>query len=206
ADATHFEGWTLLAAMAVDTRNADLGMLVTGNSYRNPDLLADMARTADHLSGGRLYLGIGAGWFQRDYDEYGYQFGTPQRRLRDLRASLPRIKARLAKLNPPPVGRLPILIGGGGEKVTLRLVAEHADAWNTFGPPENYAAKSRVLDGWCERLGRDPSSIERTVAINPSELDRFEAYLDAGATHIIVMTGHPFDLKPLQRLLDRARS
>jgi len=204
-DAAHFEGWTLLAAMAVETRNADFGMLVGCNSYRNPELLADMARTIDHLSGGRFYLGIGAGWFQRDYDEYGYEFGTPQSRLRDLGAALPRIRSRLGKLNPPPVGRLPILIGGGGEKVTLRLVAEHADAWNTFGPPENYAAKSRILDEWCEKVGRDPKAVERTVAINPSEVDNAPAYVEAGATHLIVMTGHPFDLDPVQRLLDIAR-
>jgi len=201
-DATHFEGWTLLAAMAVDTTNADFGMLVGCNSYRNPELLADMARTIDHLSGGRFYLGLGAGWFQRDYDEYGYDFGTAPGRLRALGESLPRIKARLGKLNPPPVGRLPILIGGSGEKVTLRLVAEHADAWNTFGPPANFAAKSRILDEWCAKVGRDPSAVERTVAIDGREVGNWQAYLDAGATHIIVMVGDPFDLSPVQQLLD----
>ena len=204
-DATHFEGWTLLAAMAVDTTNADFGMLVGCNSYRNPELLADMARTIDHLSGGRFYLGLGAGWFQRDYDEYGYDFGTAPGRLRALGESLPRIKARLGKLNPPPVGRLPILIGGSGEKVTLRLVAEHADAWNTFGPPANFAAKSRILDEWCAKVGRDPSAVERTVAIDGREVGNWQAYLDAGATHIIVMVGDPFDLSPVQQLLDVSR-
>jgi probable F420-dependent oxidoreductase len=203
-DATHFEGWTLLAAMAVETTKAQFGMLVGCNSYRNPDLLADMARTIDHLSGGRFYLGIGAGWFQRDYDEYGYEFGTPQSRLRDLGHALPRIKARLGKLNPPPVGPLPIMVGGGGEKVTLRLVAEHADAWNTFGPPENYAAKSKILDEWCAKVGRDPSAVERTVAIDGSEVGNAQAYLDAGATHLIVMVPAPFDLSAVQELLDLA--
>jgi len=205
-DAAHFEAWSLLAAMAVDTQQARLGLLVGCNSYRNPDLLADMARTVDHLSGGRLYLGIGSGWFERDYEEYGYEFGTAAGRLRALGEALPRMKARLAELNPPPVGSLPILIGGGGEKVTLRLVAEHADAWNTFGPPETYAHKNAVLDEWCAQLGRDPATIERTVGIPAHEVDDAEAYLDAGATHLIVMTGHPYDLAPVERLLGLARS
>ena len=205
-DAAHFEAWSLLAAMAVDTQQARLGLLVGCNSYRNPDLLADMARTVDHLSGGRLYLGIGSGWFERDYDEYGYEFGTAVGRLRALGDALPRMKARLAKLNPAPVGPLPILIGGGGEKVTLRLVAEHADAWNTFGPPETYAHKNAVLDDWCAQLGRDPATIERTVGIPAHEVDDVEKYLDAGATHLIVMTGHPYDLGPVERLLGVAQA
>jgi probable F420-dependent oxidoreductase len=200
---THFEGWSILAAMAVTTAEARLGMLVTGNTYRNPDLLADMARTVDHLGGGRFYLGLGAGWFEKDYDRYGYDFGTPGSRLRELEASLRRIRARLAELNPAPIGDLPILIGGGGEKVTLRLVAEYADAWNTFGPPANFAAKSAILDEWCAKVGRDPAEIERTVAIDGDDVDALEGYLEAGATHLIVMVGHPFDLSPVETLLAR---
>jgi probable F420-dependent oxidoreductase len=200
--AAHFEAYSLLAAMAVDTSHARIGALVTCNSYRNPDLLADMARTIDHLSGGRFTLGIGAGWFERDYAEYGYDFGTAGSRLRALAESLPRIRERLSKLNPRPLGSLPILVGGSGERVTLRLVAEHADGWNAFGPPRAFAKKGAILDQWCAQVGRDPATIERTVAIRPGEVDAWEEYVEAGADHLIVMTGHPFDLEPVARLLD----
>jgi probable F420-dependent oxidoreductase len=202
-DGPHFEGWTLLCALACDTTRARFGAMVTCNGYRNPDLLADMARTVDHLSGGRLILGLGAGWFERDYDEYGYTFGRASDRLRDLDESLPRIKSRLARLNPPPVqDPLPIMIGGGGEKVTLRIVAQHADAWNGFGPPVEYAHKSAVLDRWCEELGREPVSIERSVLIEGEEVAKTDDFLEAGAQHLIVMRGAPFDLDPVRDLLE----
>jgi probable F420-dependent oxidoreductase len=204
-EAAHFEAYTLLSAMAADTRHAQLGALVTCNSYRNPNLLADMSRTIDHISGGRFTLGIGSGWFERDYDEYGYDFGTAPSRLRDLERDLPIIMDRLGRLTPPPRGRLPIMVGGSGEKVTLRLVAEYADAWNTFGPPANFAQKNEVLNEWCARLDRKPAQIERTVAINITEVDTWPAYLEAGAEHLIVMVGPPFDLSPVERLLSAAR-
>ena len=197
----HFECYSLLAAMAVDTQHADFGALVTCNSYRNPDLLADMARTIDHLSEGRFVLGIGAGWFERDYDEYGYDFGTAGSRLRDLEAGLARIMERLDRLVPPPSGHVPLLIGGSGPKVTLRLVAEHADLWNSFGPPDAYRDKRLLLDEWCARVGRAPHQIERTVSIHADDLRDFEAYVDAGAEHIILELGTPFDLTPLEQLL-----
>ncbi|MDQ4143109.1 MAG: LLM class F420-dependent oxidoreductase [Actinomycetota bacterium] len=203
-EGNHFEGWTLLSACAVDTAKAQIGILVSSNSYRNPELLVDMARTVDHLSEGRTVLGLGAGWFERDYEEYGYEFGTAPDRLRSLRAALPRIKARLGELNPPPVGRLPILIGGAGEKVTLRLVAEHADMWNSWGPPHVYAHKNAVLDSWCEKTGRDPASIERTVLMDADEVGDVDAYLNAGVEHFIVKVGHPFDLDPAEKLLRSA--
>lgn len=202
---THFEAYTLLAAMAVDTSLARLGAMVTGGGYRNPDLLADMARTIDHLSGGRFILGIGAGWFDRDYRQYGYEFGTVSSRLKLLEQTLQRIKRRLGKLNPPPLGQLPILIGGGGEKVTLRLVAQYADAWNTFPPASGYARKMRVLDGWCAKLSRDPAEIERTIEVQPAQWDQIDDCLQAGAQHLILEIGHPFDMRPLEQLLEKAR-
>ncbi len=200
-EANHFEGWSLLAAMAVETRHAQLGLLVGCNSYRNPDLLADMARTVDHLSGGRLYLGLGSGWFARDYEEYGYEFGTAGERLAALGAALPRIKQRLGALTPGPLGPLPLLLGGGGEKVTLKLTAQYADAWNTFGPVDNWRRKSAVLDEWCAKVGRDPAAIERTVAFDPDEVPNAHGYIDAGATHLIVMIGHPYSFTAVERLL-----
>lgn len=203
-DAAHFECYTLLAAMAADTCHAQIGALVTCYTYRNPHLLADMARTIDHISNGRFVLALGSGWFERDYTEYGYEFGTAPERLRILRNGLPIIKERMAKLNPGPVnGKIPLMIGGSGEKVTLRLVAEHADMLNTFGPVDNFRHKNNVLNEWCEKVGRNPKEIERTVAIYPKDLDEADAFVDAGADHLIVMLGHPYDLSSVEKILAR---
>jgi probable F420-dependent oxidoreductase len=171
------------------------------NSYRNPELLADAHRTIDHISGGRAILGIGAGWFRRDYDEYGYEFGTAPSRLRDLRAALPRIRDRLAKLNPPPLGRLPLLIGGSGEQVTLRLVAEHADMWHGFGDAATFRHKDEVLRAHCAAVGRDPDEIERTWGVRGADVD---ALADAGVQHLIVGIsgdGRGYDLGELRELV-----
>ncbi|MGB4135247.1 MAG: LLM class F420-dependent oxidoreductase [Microbacterium sp.] len=154
-DGAHFECTTQLAAWAVATERIELGPLVFCNSYRNPDLLADIARTIDHASDGRFILGIGAGWFERDYEEYGYEFGTPGTRLGALADALPRIRTRLERLVPPPVRELPVLIGGGGERKTLRLVAEHATIWHSFATPEELPRKLDALARHAADVGRD---------------------------------------------------
>ncbi|MBA2607374.1 MAG: LLM class F420-dependent oxidoreductase [Actinobacteria bacterium] len=204
-DAAHFEGWSLLAAIACETTNAQFGALVGCNSYRNPELLADMSRTIDHLSGGRFILGIGSGWFERDYDEYGYEFGTAFGRLTALGESLPRIKSRLSKLNPPPVGAMPIMIGGGGEKVTLRLVAEYADMWNVGSSPSEFKKKSAILDEWCAKVGRDPKAVERTVMLSNPTAELIAKFIDAGAEHVIVSLGPPFDLGQVEIAMTAAQ-
>ncbi len=185
-DGKHFECWTMLGSWAEVTEKVEFGPLVTPVSYRNPDLLADMARTVDHASDGRLILGLGAGWFERDYDEYGYEFGTAGSRLGDLRAALPRIEERWKKLNPPPTRKIPILIGGGGERKTLRYTAEHADIWHGFGQPDVIRHKNSVLDKWCAEIGRDPDEIERSCGGNPRKPESGDGFVDAGATLITI--------------------
>lgn len=192
-DGPHFECYSLLAAQAALTSRPRLGALVTCNSYRNPDLLADMARTIDHVSGGRFILGIGSGWFERDYTEYGFEFGDAKTRLAALRESLPRIRDRLAKLNPPPVqARLPLMIAGGGEKVMLRQVATYGDMWHFFGTPEVMGAKSKILDEHCVAIGRDPTEIERTCSItDDAEFAQIDEYVAHGFTHFIARVDTP---------------
>ena len=183
-DGPHFEGLTLLAAMAEVTERVEIGALVFSVGYRNPDYLADAMRTIDHISGGRAILGIGAGWFERDYDEYGYEFGTVGDRLSALEAALPRIEQRIGRLNPPPLrGRIPILIGGGGVRRTLKLVARHGDIWHAFGDVDTFREKSAILDRHCAAEGRDPATIERSWSVASNDPDEL---VDAGVAHLVV--------------------
>jgi probable F420-dependent oxidoreductase len=205
-DGAHFECWTMLGAWAEQTSRIEIGALVSCNSYRNPELLADMARTVDHISEGRLILGIGSGWMQKDYDEYGYEFGTAGSRLDDLAEALPRIEARLDKLNPTPTRRIPMLIGGGGEKKTLRLVAKHADIWHGFTSAEAYPGKAAVLSGHCETVGRDPTTVERSSGVDGGDTDTLitnaDALADLGVTLLTVgCDGPDYDLGPAQALI-----
>ena len=200
----HYEGVAALTALAAATERVRVGALVFCNSYRNPQLLANVHGTIDNLSGGRVILGIGAGWFEKDYDEYGYEFGTAPDRLRALGRDLPLLRDRLKKLNPPPVGPMPILIGGAGEKVTLRLVAEHADMWHAFGDTETYQAKSAVLAEHCAKIGRDPSQIERVWGAHENIEQEADKLADAGVNEITCGIGGSesgYDLGQLRELL-----
>lgn len=180
ADVNNFEGWTALAAWGEITTRAEIGLLVSGIGYRNPDLLADMARTVDHISNGRVILGVGAGWFEKDYTTYGFDFGTIKSRADLFDEGLVRIERRLAQLQPPPVRRIPILIGGSGVKRTLPAVARHADIWHTFLPIETYReARARVNDLAAE-AGRAGSDIEHSTLWTDEK--SADAYLAAGAT------------------------
>jgi len=205
-DGMHFEAWTMLGAIAEQTSRVEFGPLVNCSAYRNPDLQADMARTLDHISGGRFVFGTGSGWFERDFTEYGYDFGTAGARLDALARDLPRIKERWAKLNPAPTRPIPILIGGGGEQKTLRIVAEHADIWHSFSDPDTLVRKLDVLRHWCAEVGRDMDDIELstgTTVRGLGSLDRasLDTYRALGVTLFEVAINAPDDLAPVRELL-----
>ena len=202
AEPKNFEAATIEAAMCATTSRAEIACLVHCNSYRNPNLLADMARTMDHLSNGRFVLGIGSGFHVRDFVEYGYELGTYGSRLRDLDRDLDVIKARWQRLVPPPLRRIPILMAGGGEKLALKIVAKHADAWHYFGSLDNLRHKSAVLDDWCHKIGRDPKEICRVVELTPDLGASPDEAVQAGFTHLIARaTGPEWDLGLLRELV-----
>jgi F420-dependent oxidoreductase-like protein len=175
------EAWTILAAIAARVPRVRIGSLVTGNTYRQPPVLAKQAAQVDIISGGRLVLGIGAAWQENEHAAYGIPFSTVGGRLRRLEESVQIIKSLFenekttfhgkyydivdAPLAPKPVQRPhpPILIGGGGEQVTLRIAAQYADEWNIWGAPDVLRQKGEVLDRHCDALGRDPKTIRRSA-------------------------------------------
>jgi probable F420-dependent oxidoreductase len=204
ADGLHFESWTMLAALAEQTSRVELGALVNCNSYRNANLQADMARTIDHISAkgtgvGRFIFGTGSGWFEHDYEEYGYEFGTVGKRLDALAQNLPIIEARWAKLNPPPTRHIPVLIGGGGEKKTLRIVAQHADIWHSFSNPEVLERKLGILAEHGVDVGRDTSEIEISTEIRDRTPQQVEEMVALGATLFTIgITGPQYELGPVR--------
>jgi F420-dependent oxidoreductase-like protein len=177
------EAWTALAALAQVTERVRIGILVTGNTYRHPVVLAKQATTVDIISGGRLEFGIGAAWHTYEHEAYGIPFHTTRERLERLDEAVhvikalwtqptPRFDGRYYQLNEPPYNppnvqqpHPPILIGGGGEKRTLRTVASYADAANVGGSPAEVSHKFRVLDEHCRAVGRDPAAIRRTTQV-----------------------------------------
>ena len=190
-----FEGWLTLAAFAQATERVRLGLMVGANPFREPALVAKMATTLDHISGGRAILGIGAAWFEEEHEAFGLEFGSgfPER-LRWLGEALPvmrgmldgteptaagpRYRSKATRNLPPPLQRrLPILVGGGGEKVTLKLVAQYADMNNVGDGPANVRRKEAILLEHCAAVGRDPAEIERTTNIGTVFIrdDRAEA-------------------------------
>lgn len=188
-----FECWTSTAALARDTKRVRLGQMVTCNSYRNPALLAKMASTVDALSHGRLDFGIGAGWYEHEYVAYGYGYPSTRERLDRLREAVQIILAMWTQeeasfegkyyqikgaINQPKgvqKPHIPLLIGGGGEKVTLRLVAQYADGCNFGGDIATIKHKLAVLKQHCEELGRDYNSIKRTTLIDDCVIAETEA-------------------------------
>jgi alkanesulfonate monooxygenase SsuD/methylene tetrahydromethanopterin reductase-like flavin-dependent oxidoreductase (luciferase family) len=183
-DDPKLEGWTTLAAVAAVTSRAHVGLLVAANTFRNPGLTAKLATTVDHVSGGRAILGIGGGWFEDEHDAFGLDFGSGfGERLDRLAEAVPLIRRLLdgervtaegrfyrfsdALCAPRPIQpHLPILIGGSGPTKTLPLVARSADLWNAYGSPASLSASDAILRDHCQRIGRDPDEVERTVNLN----------------------------------------
>ena len=223
------EGWSLLSAFAALTNRLRIGLMVTGNTYRHPAVLANIGATVDVISGGRLDFGIGAGWNETEHNAYGIPLYSPGERLRRLGEACEIIKRmwtekaptfegkyyqiKEAYCEPKPVQKPtpPFVIGGSGEKLTLRIVAQYASIWNFVvgSSIEEFRRKSSILDSHCAAIGRDPQTIQRSIqpAVNLENLaetrDFIRDYIEAGATHIILnlrVLNTPYPEGIIQRL------
>jgi F420-dependent oxidoreductase-like protein len=222
------EGWTLLSALAAATRRLRLGVLVTGNTYRHPALLAKMAVTVDQVSSGRLVLGLGAGWFEQEHLAYGMSFGTAASRARQLVEAVEVLKLlftrerstykgryyalRDAPFEPKPVQRPhpPLLIGGMGPQVIQPLAARHADIWHFFvrdGGPETARRICDNFDTVCRRVGRDPAAVTKATSVRPAgwnesisreTREQVRVLTDAGVGHVVLSLRAPYDLDVLR--------
>ncbi len=234
-DEPMLEGWTTLGFMAAHSARARLGLMVGGVHYRDPGLWIKAATTLDVLTGGRAWLGIGAAWNEDESRSLGFRFPPLGERFEQLEDTLQmahgmwtgergtdqpldghHLHATRLLNSPQSISRprVPIMVGGGGEKKTLRLVAEYADACNVFGSPEAIARKYAILAEHCAAVGRDPEEIERSTlqTVNVTEdggrgtetatqvVDRFSELSDAGAQHIIFSTADVFDPDRLERI------
>lgn len=226
-DGPCFEGWTLLAAYAAQTSRIRVGLMVTGNTYRHPAVLANIGATLDVISNGRLDMGIGAGWNEYEHASMGIPLYKPGERIRRLGEACEIIKRLYtqhltdfdgryyqlqdARCEPKPVQKPypPFVIGGGGEQLTLRVVAQYADVWNfAGGPPEAFTHKVNILHEHCAAIGRDPSEIELSVQV-PVNYDDLAAtartvqsYVDVGATHLILNLRYPYPDGIIKRLAE----
>jgi F420-dependent oxidoreductase-like protein len=221
------EGWSLLAAYAALTKRVRLGLMVTGNTYRHPAVLANIAATVDIISHGRLDFGIGAGWNEFEHTSYGIPLYKPGERIRRLGEACEVIKLlwtetvadfdgkyyqlKGARCEPKPVQKPypPFVIGGSGEQLTLRVVAQYAAIWNFVGGSvEDFQHKQAVLDEHCAAIGRDPATIERSIQwlINPTNLsatrEDLRRYIEAGASHIILNLRYPYPEGIVHRLAE----
>ena len=226
-DGPCFEGWTLLAALAAQTSRLRLGLMVAGNTYRHPAVHAHMAATVDVISNGRLDFGIGAGWNEYEHQSMGIPLYQPGERIRRLGEAC-EITRRLwtqhltdfdgryyqlkqARCEPKPIQKPhpPFVIGGGGEQLTLRIVARYADVWNFTGADvESFRHKVHVLHEHCAAVGRDPGQIELSVQtrVNYDDLSAtvatLQPFVEAGATHLVLMLSYPYPEGIVARLAD----
>ena len=216
-DGPCLEGWTVLAAFAALTTRLRLGLMVTGNTYRHPTVLAKIAATTDVIAKGRLDFGIGAGWNVYEHESMGiplYAAGERIRRLDEACEIIKRLfteptvdfegryyQLKEARSEPKPVQRPypPFVIGGSGEKLTLRVVAKHADVWNATAPTvEEFTHKATVLKGHCEAVGRDFNEIVLSYQMRityddiPGVIDTIKRFADAGVTHFVMYLPTPF--------------
>jgi len=193
---SQLEGWVTLTALAQATKHVRVGTLVTGITYREPAVLAKMGATLDVITGGRLEMGLGAAWFQQEHEALGIPFPPVAERIKRLGEACEVIKRmwteeaaswdgqyyhlKEAYCNPKPVQKPhpPILIGGAGEQLTLKMVARYADVWNSFGSPDVFKHKIEVLASHCRAIGRDPDTIEKSVSL-PPVLSKDRSKLDA---------------------------
>ncbi|MEJ7838386.1 MAG: TIGR03560 family F420-dependent LLM class oxidoreductase [Thermomicrobiales bacterium] len=221
------EGWTVLAAFAAETERLRLGLMVTGNTYRHPAVLAKIAATVDVISKGRLDFGIGAGWNVYEHESMGLELYKPGERIRRMNEACEMIKGlftkptvdfdgryyqlKEARSEPKPVQKPwpPFVIGGGGEQLTLKVVARHADIWNTTGSSiDEFKHKVEVLHGHCATIGRDPAEIALSVQLRPdaddlaATVEQIKPFVDAGATHFVLIVPNPYPEGIIPRIAD----
>jgi F420-dependent oxidoreductase-like protein len=226
-DGPCYEGWTLLGALAAQTKRIRVGLMVTGNTYRHPAVLAHIAATVDLISNGRLDLGLGAGWNEYEHRSMGLDLYAPGERIKRFGEACELIKRlftqqltdfdgqyyqlKEARLEPKPIQQPypPFVIGGSGERKTLRIVAQYADVWNfAGGTVDEFTHKMNVLDQHCAEVGRDPATIMRSIQtlVNYENLDEtaqtVQRFVDAGARHLILNLRYPYPVGIVERLAD----